>query len=311
MGLRFLLLLSSHIFRFNLEPSAIDFETAFNQSLIVVGVYCGFELVFRSFAGIIRHTTIRDIFHIILATTSSLIVLIALTIVSRRIGWYALLNVPLSIILIHYVTINTVLFTTRILIKMFDEMVSVKSTSKKNVIIFGAGSLGLIVTRVIMYDKSNDYNIVAFLDNNKKLQHKSLDGITVLAPKKLTAKFLEKHQVKTIIFAIRDLLASEKTDIFRFAVNLGLEVLEVPAVNTWLNGQLQLDQLKRIKVQDLLSRDPIQLNMGRIAEGLRNRTILVTGAAGSIGSEIVRQLTRFDVKKLILNRQCRNSHVPS
>ena len=96
------------------------------------------------------------------------------------------------------------------------------------------------------------------------------------------------------------LLPSKKSDIYREAVDLGLEVLQVPVVSDWLNGSFEVKQLKKIKVQDLLSRDPIQLNMKRIADGLRDRTILVTGAAGSIGSEIVRQLTRFNIGKLVL-----------
>jgi len=296
----FFTFLISYLLRFNFEPAAVDFTIAIRQALIVTGVYYGFELIFRPFAGIIRHTTIRDVFNIIVATTSSLGLLLALTIISRRIGSYEVINIPLSILLIHFVTANAFLLTTRIIIKMFYEMVSVKPVHKKNVIIYGAGSMGVIVSRVIMSDTSSGYHIVGFLDNNKKLQHKNLEGIPVYDPKRLTGKFLEKHQVKTMIYAIRDIAVSEKTSIYRFAVNLGLEVLEVPAVNTWLNGQLQLTQLKRINVQDLLSREPIQLNMKRIADGLKNKTILVTGAAGSIGSEIVRQLTCFDVEKLIL-----------
>ena len=77
-------------------------------------------------------------------------------------------------------------------------------------------------------------------------------------------------------------------------------MLQIPVVSDWLNGSFEVKQLKKIRVQDLLSRDPIQLNMKRIADGLRDRTILVTGAAGSIGSEIVRQLTRFNIAKLVL-----------
>ncbi len=149
-------------------------------------------------------------------------------------------------------------------------------------------------------DTTNDYNIVAFLDGNKKLQRKNLNGIPVFNPSKLTESFLEKNKVKTMIFAINDIAPSKKSDIYRIAVDLGLEVLQIPVVSDWLNGSFEVKQLKKIRVQDLLSRDPIQLNMKRIADGLRDRTILVTGAAGSIGSEIVRQLTRFNVGKLVL-----------
>jgi FlaA1/EpsC-like NDP-sugar epimerase len=171
---------------------------------------------------------------------------------------------------------------------------------KKNILIFGAGAMGVIVQRVIESDTTSEFNILGFLDNNKKLQSKVLGGIPVFCPAKLSKSFLEKHKVETMVFAIKDIPPNEKSDIFKFAVDLGLEVLEAPGVNTWLNGTFQINQLKKINVQDLLTREPIQMNMKIIENGLRERTILVTGAAGSIGSEIVRQLTRFRIGKLIL-----------
>ena len=299
-GTVFITFIFAYFLRFNFDLTAFDFGVVLRQSLIVLGAYCGFEIAFRSFAGLIRHTTIKDIFNVLIATTSSLLSLIFFIILSRRYGWNEILNIPVSIILIHYISINALLFFFRILVKMFYELVSVKPVNRKNVVIFGAGTMGVIVNRVIMSDTLNDYHIVAFLDNNKKLQQKNLDGVPVFSPKKLTTKFLEKHNIETMIFAIRDIVPSEKSEIYKFAVNLGLEVLEVPAVNKWLNGQFQLNQLKKIKLQDLLGRDPIQMNMKMIEHGLRKKVILVTGAAGSIGSEIVRQLTRFSIGRLIL-----------
>ncbi len=193
------------------------------------------------------------------------------------------------------------MFVSRILIKMFYELLfSGNSAKKKNVVIFGAGALGLIVRRVIMSDSTGDYSISAFLDNDKKLQSKDIGGIPVFSPRKLTKGFLEKHGIKTMIFAIKNLPESEKSEIFKFGVNLGLEVLEVPPVNNWLNGQFNVSQLKKIRVEDLLRREPIQMNMKLIEGGLKGKTVLVTGAAGSIGSEIVRQLTKFNVEQLVL-----------
>ena len=290
----------AYILRFNFEWEAIDLGLTMSQSLIVLGAYWFFEVIFRSFAGLIRHTTIRDIFNVFVATTSSLLFLVLLIITARNYGWDESLNIPLSILLIHFITLNACLFFVRILIKMIYEIVSVKPASRKNVVIFGAGTMGVIVKRVINGDTANRYNIVAFLDNNRKLQNKKLNGVPVYSPKKLTREFLEKNRVNTMIFAIRDIVASEKTEILRFGVDMGLEILEVPAVENWLNGTLQLNQLRKIKLKDLLGREPIQLNMKMIENGLRNKTILVTGAAGSIGSEIVRQLTRFSVGQLIL-----------
>jgi FlaA1/EpsC-like NDP-sugar epimerase len=300
MGAVFLTFLFSYILRFNFELGAFSLEMAIKQSILVVGVYAFFETIYRSFAGMIRHTTIRDIFNVLMTTSSAFAVLLVFTLTVTISSWKSIFNIPGSILAIHYVTLNAFLFISRISVKMFFEMVSIKPSNKKNVIIYGAGAMGVIVKRVISSDTENDYNIVSFLDIDKKLQGKLMDGIPVYNPAKLTREFLVKNNVKTMIFAINDIAPSRKSDIYRDAVDLGLEVLQIPVVSDWLNGTFEVKQLKKIKVQDLLSRDPIQLNMKRIANGLRDKTILVTGAAGSIGSEIVRQLTRFNVGKLVL-----------
>jgi FlaA1/EpsC-like NDP-sugar epimerase len=300
IGAVFLTFLFSYVLRFNFELGAFNLEMALKQSILVVVVYSLFEVVYRSFAGMIRHTTIRDIFNVLMTTTSSAAVLLIFTLTAGISAWKSIFNIPGSILVIHFVTLNAFLFISRISVKMFFEMISIKPTNKKNVIIYGAGAMGVIVKRVISSDTENDYNIVSFLDSDRKLQGKHLNGIPVFSPAKLTSEFLLKNQVKTMIFAINDIAPSKKTDIYRIAVDLGLEVLQIPVVSDWLNGSFEVKQLKKIKVQDLLSRDPIQLNMKRIANGLRDKTILVTGAAGSIGSEIVRQLTRFNVGQLVL-----------
>lgn len=296
----FITYLFAYILRYNFDLSQFHLMFAVTQSLLIVVAYGLLEVVFRSFAGLIRHTTISDIFNVLISTTTALLLLLIFTFTSRAFEWREILMLSYSIIVIHYVTLNAVLFISRISVKMFYEMVSFKPANRKNVVIYGAGAMGVVVNRVISTDKDNDYNIVAYLDEDKKLQRKNLEGIPVFSPSKLTSEFLEKHQVKTMIFAINDIAPPKKSDIYRDAVDLGLEVLQIPVVSDWLNGSFEVKQLKKIKVQDLLSREPIQLNMKRIADGLRDKTILVTGAAGSIGSEIVRQLTRFNIGKLVL-----------
>jgi FlaA1/EpsC-like NDP-sugar epimerase len=299
-GAVFLTFLFSYVLRHNFEMGEFTMGIALRQSIVVVGIYCGFELLFRSFAGLIRHTTIQDIFNVLLTTTSALVILMVLAFAGNKPEMREVYILPKSILVIHYVTVNAFLFISRISVKMFYEMVSVKPVNKKNVIIYGAGAMGVLVKRVIGSDAGNNYNIIAFLDGDKKIQGKNLNGAPVFSPEKLTQNFLDKNKVKTMIFAINDIDPAKKSDIYRSAVDLGLEVLQIPAVADWLNGSFEVRQLKKIRVQDLLSRDPIQLNMKRIADGLRDRTILVTGAAGSIGSEIVRQLTRFNVARLVL-----------
>ncbi len=296
----FLTFLFAYLLRFNFVLEDFSYRLAINQALIALCVYAAFALVFRSFSGLIRHTTIIDIFHVLVSTSFSLMALLSLTHFSRMIGWSENLNIPISIILIHYVTITLYLFFVRIVIKVVYQLITSASGDKKRVLIFGAGALGVIVKRVIQSDVKSEYQIAGFLDNNKKLQGKKINGIPVYNPKILSAEFLQKQKVMTLIFAINDISPSEKSQIIRSALNMGIEVRETPSGDTWLDGKLQIKQIQKVKLEDLLGRDPIKLNMKRISIGLTGKTILVTGAAGSIGSEIVRQLMRFKIKKLIL-----------
>ena len=93
---------------------------------------------------------------------------------------------------------------------------------------------------------------------------------------------------------------SKKKEVIESVIELGCEILDTPSFDPWLNGQFEVKNLKKVKFEDLLGRDPITLDLEKIQKGLKGKTILVTGAAGSIGSEIVRQLTKFNYKQLIL-----------
>ena len=295
----FLVFLFAYVLRFNFVLTDFEPKLAINQALIIVTIYAVFELLFRSYSGLIRHTTIIDIFIVFIATSSSLIVLLGLTLLGRKMGWSVTFNIPISIILIHYVTITLLLFFVRIIIKIGFQLLST-SGSKKNVLIFGAGDMGVIVKRLINSDIKASYQISGFLDFNRKLQGKKLNGIPVFNPDVLNSAFLLKHKIDTLILALENISPKRKSEIIRTAMDLDLKILETPAVDKWLNGQLHIGQIQKVKISDLLGRDPIKLNLELIGKGLKGKTILVTGAAGSIGSEIVRQLARFMTRKVVL-----------
>ncbi len=296
----FITFLIAYLLRFNFMLDEFNHMHTFYHGLLTVTIYAVFSIVFSTYSGLIRHTTIIDIFNIIITTTFSSGILLCLSIIGRHVHWNIYFIVPISIILIHYVSITVLLVIVRIMIKLVYLVITKSFEKNKKVLIYGAGDMGVIVKRVIQSDVQSCYQIDCFLDNNKKLQGKKLTGFPVYSTKILSKSFLQKRKIKTLIFATRNISPKEKSEIINQALNWGLEILETPAVDKWLNGQLQMNQIKNVKLEDLLGRDPIQLNMENIGNGLNNRTILVTGAAGSIGSEIVRQLTRFEIKKLIL-----------
>jgi len=296
----FLTFMFAYLLRFNLVPGDFALDHALHHAFITLSVYAFSSLLFRSYSGLIRHTTIEDILNVFFTTSFSFIVLLGISLVSRQIFSEGILTVPLSILIIHYVSITVCLVFTRIVIKLFYQFLTSSLSKKKRVLVFGAGSMGVTVKRAVRSDIKGIYDITGFLDDNKKLQGKKLDGIQIYNPKILNPPFIRKNKIDAMIFAINDISSEKKSKILGLALNLGLEVLEPPTVDTWLNGRFQIQQIKKVKLEDLLGRDSIQLNMSLIEKGLNRKTILITGAAGSIGSEIVRQLTRFNVNKLIL-----------
>ena len=296
----FVIFIFAYLLRYNFEPSDFSFKLAFNHSLIVLVIYSTYAIIFRSYTGLLRHTTLTDISLVFVVTTVSTASLLFLTFCAKFFNWNENLTIPISIILIHYVSITVFLFFVRVFVKIIFRFVSSSHKDAKKVLIYGAGEMGFVVKRVILSDPQGGFIVAGFLDNNKQLQGKNINGLPVYSPKVLSKNFLHKHEIDTLIIAIKDVSPKNKSEIIRTAMDFGLEILETPAVERWLNGQLQIKQLQKVELQDLLGRDPIQLNMNRIAKGLNKKTILVTGAAGSIGSEIVRQLARFNTKKIIL-----------
>ena len=290
----------AYLLRYNLTPADFDMALAMRQAIIASTIYATVSLFTHSYAGLIRHTTIIDIFNVLITTTITLMVMVVLSFFSRQIGWSQNLIFPLSIILIHYVLLTLLLSVIRIIVKLLFMMVVSTTDNKKRILIYGAGDMGVIVKRLIDSDIKSVYQVAGFLDDSTSLQGKKLNERPVYSFGRITRNFVEKNKIGALIFAIDNFPADKKSKVIRKALELGLEILQTPSVDTWMNGRLQIHQIEKVKLEDLLGRDPIQLNMNLIGRGLHRKTILVTGAAGSIGSEIVRQLACFNVKKLIL-----------
>lgn len=296
----FICFIIAYLLRYNFEVEVFHSPLPLYQTGLSVMVYASLFLIFHSYSGVLRHTTIIDIMKLFMATSFSYLTLFMLSLVSRRFNHGEIMILPLSIITIHYVLITVMLFFFRIFIKASFQMISVTYVNKKKVLILGAGEMGVTVKRAILSDRSNGYQVVGFMDDQKKLYGKNINGIPVYHPRVLCQEFIKKQNIRALILAISEITPAEKSSIIRTALNYGLEVLDTPSIDKWLNGQLQVRQIKKVKVEDLLGRDPIELNQKKIGIGLTGKTIMVTGAAGSIGSEIVRQLTRFNIRRLIL-----------
>lgn len=292
--------LIAYVLRYNFDTYSLDTSLIFRQVWIVLLVYSVFMIIYKSYSGMIRHTTIKDTYKIILTTFSSFVVLTSISLLARHQGYDIIYNVPISILFIHSGAVSMLLFLFRVAVKIFYEFATSISTERKNVIIYGSGETGIIVRRLIEGDSRGHYRLKYYVDDDKKKQGKKINGYKVYSPQILTKDFLEKEDVNAVIIAINKIAASKKKEIIESIIDLGCEILDVPSFETWLNGQFEIKNLKKVKLEDLLGRDPIKLDLARIQNGLSGKTILVTGAAGSIGSEIARQLLKFETKQLIL-----------
>jgi FlaA1/EpsC-like NDP-sugar epimerase len=296
----FLIFIFAYLVRYNFASAEIIIIETIIQGSIATLVYLFFSILFRSYAGILRHTTLTDVTLLFAVSTSSLTILTSFSIISRLLGWHNYLIIPISVVLIHYVTITVFFFFTRVFVKMVFRFATMTRRVTKKVLIYGAGEMGFVVKRVLLSDPLSSFDVTGFIDDNKKLQGKKINGLPVYTSDVLSSKFLAKHKINTLIIAIKNINPGRKSEIIRTSIDLGLKILETPSIDRWLGGELNVKQLQNVKLDDLLGRDPIRLNLDLIRQGLNDKTILITGAAGSIGSEIVRQLALFNIKKAIL-----------
>jgi FlaA1/EpsC-like NDP-sugar epimerase len=290
----------AYLLRYNFVLSDFSMHLALMHAFVTLSIYGTFSLVFRYYSDLLRHTTITDIINIFVATSLSFLALLLISLGARILCEWNFIIVPLSILVIHYMLVTVFLFFVRLFAKTAYYFVTASFLPKKRVLILGAETIGITVKRVLLSDVQGGFQVVGFVDGNRKLIGKKISGIPVYDIKALNLEFIKKHQIQTFVLAMNELPSSAKGHYIQTALQLGLEVLETPAINQWLNGKLQLQQIRKVNLHDLLGREPIRLNLKRINIGLSGKTILVTGAAGSIGSEIVRQLTRFNIEKLIL-----------
>ena len=191
------------------------------------------------------------------------------------------------------------MITGRLLVKVIYMEIKNPSREKTGVLIYGAGEAGLIAKRTLDRDKGTRYKVVGFIDDDPKKTGKKLEGISI-HPADQLEKILSKGNIEHLIIAIQNISPERKQFIVESSLQYKIRVLNVPPVKSWINGELSFKQIRKVNIEDLLGREPIQLNLDLIKQELQGKTILVTGAAGSIGSELVRQILPFQPALLVM-----------
>lgn len=301
-------LLISFFIRFDLNFSLLKQEF-WDNSLKAYFAYIIIKILvlylFKIHKGLIRFTSYLDVVRLFYASATSTTVFFLVSIL--RYKWidnqYLL---PLSIIIIEFFISFSMLIIFRFGVKLIFIETQPKSGEKFNVLIYGAGVSGLITKRTIDKDQKSNLEVKGYIDDNEKIINTRIQGIKIYRSKDLR-KLIIKHDIKKVIVAIQTPDYENKNKILETCLEYSVEVLQVPSSKKWINGDFSTSQIRTINIDDLLGRNPIYLEKEIVKQDVKDKTILVTGAAGSIGSGIVKQLSNFQPKKVILLDQAESN----
>jgi FlaA1/EpsC-like NDP-sugar epimerase len=177
----------------------------------------------------------------------------------------------------------------------------------KKTLIIGAGSGGTMVARQLLNNHEFDLKPVAFIDDDPKKYKLDILGIPVVGGSDRIAQTVEKYQIENIVIAIPSLKQKELHRIFEECSKTIAKTQIIPKLEDLMTGKISVNQFREVQVEDLLGRDPVELDIGSISEYVSGKTVLVTGAGGSIGSEICRQICKFNPSKIVLVGHGENS----
>ncbi|WBX70709.1 polysaccharide biosynthesis protein [Tenacibaculum retecalamus] len=260
-----------------------------------------------SYKGIIRHTGTRDAFNVFIGTTLLSTITISTILINNIFKIIPNFTIPKSIVIIHYLISVLLLVISRYVFKAFYEIISTKLNTITNVLIYGAGNSGLITYGALNRDTKNKYEVLGFIDDDEKKAGKKIDRIKIYYGKKINKKFIEIKHIDEIIISIQNIKPEKLLYLTDTLLQLGVKVKIVPPLSKWINGDLEANQIRSIKIEDLLDRKPISIDNPIVQRDVNDKVILVTGAAGSIGSEISRQLSLYKHKHLVLIDQAESA----
>jgi FlaA1/EpsC-like NDP-sugar epimerase len=254
--------------------------------------------ILRSFSGYVRYTSSKDVQRLSRIVLVGTVLYPIINLVWRGITKEAFL-VPMSVVFIDFFILSFLLIGYRLLVKVIYFEYKSSDQKQENIIIFGAGEAGIITKRTFDRETAENFNVVAFVDENPKKVKRVIEGVPIEHFSKIE-RLVTKNKIDRVIISVQNLDPEKKAEIIRRCLPHSVKVQTVPPVRKWINGELSANQIRNVRIEDLLGRAQIELNEKDLVKELRNKTILVTGAAGSIGSGLVHQLSKFAEGKLIL-----------
>jgi len=280
------------------NPALISITDIYYKLGVLTAINLIVFLLLRTFSGIVRYTGVQDVMRVSLASLAITSVLLLVNQATYSINGHVI-QFKLLGILIYGLLSFLSLVTYRVGVKyLFAYLRSAKMTPRY-VIIYGAGEAGFATKRVLEHDPSSKVKVVAYIDDNPRKSEKIVDGVKIYSYEDLELLF-QIHDIDEIIISSFSIPASRRAQLVEICLEKNVTVLNVPPLDKWINGQFTKKQLQSIKIEQLLERDPIQLNHQELDSQIAGRRVLVTGGAGSIGSEIVRQLIKYHPSTIVI-----------
>ena len=282
-----------------------DFRSLFSESssidvtiVCTVAVNLIFFRAFRTYSNVLRFSSFVDIMRIFVALTVSYALLLIASIVVKS---FTNINVaPITVLFMSYIISFAMMACSRIVVKIFFEALNFDGSRSANVFIYGSKEAGVNIAKALRVSLRNHYRLRGFIADEPELINKVMMGGKVFPNDDTLIENLDDRDVHTIIISPAKMEALKHSDMADRLLAHNIKLMTAPPLSEWNNQFLDRTQLKEIQIEDLLQRNPIEIDIHKVASHLEGKRVMITGAAGSIGSEIMRQVASFNPYKLIL-----------
>jgi FlaA1/EpsC-like NDP-sugar epimerase len=299
--------LFTYLLRLNLFSKQVDVPMVMIQLIAGFPFFILAVLLFKPHRGIIRHSTTDDVVALLKTQLVFSTGYFLISYYGHLFNQY--LVIPWSVIIVHFFLSVFLMAFFRFLFQYVYRNLVAKPNDTVNIMIYGAGVMGNIACNVIKKDFNIHYNIVGYIDDNPQLWNSTIGGVTVFPPQKAFGQTIRDYKVQQIVLAISNskIDITWKRDIVDRCLANHLKVKEVADPSSILDGNHTNGQIRNVRIEDLLGREPISMKMDLISSGIFGKRIMVTGGAGSIGSEIVRQLVYLKPQSIIIVDQAESA----
>lgn len=297
----FIIVISSllaYALRYDFRSIFLESSTIDKTILWTVAVNLIFFRVFRTYSNVLRFSSFVDIMRIFVSLTVSYALLMITSVLTES---YLEFNLaPVSVLFMSYIISFAMMACSRVIVKTFFEALNFDGTHSANVFIYGAKEAGVNIAKALRVNLRNHYRLRGFIADEPELINKVMMGVKVFPNDDTLIDVLNDRDVQTIIISPAKMEELKKSDMADRLLVHNIKLMTAPPLSEWNGQALSRTQLKEIQIEDLLQRNPIEIDIRKVASHLEGKRVMITGAAGSIGSEIMRQVASFNPYKLIL-----------